>query len=282
MRSFVDIEARSAAGTVVNEDAFGSTLDTLVAVDGATGLAGVRRTPFGSDAQWFSSRLARAVVEHAARPVSMHEVLVRALDDCADELNSMGVADRADLPSGSVAFARCGDETLEVLSLGDCTTVVSMFDGSTAVLTDAAVGRLDSAIVNSAVRIARRDETTVRQALPLLTAEMQANRDLRNTPAGYWIADPQGLGAAHATLHRFPIDKVAEVVLMSDGFAAVHAVTAQCGSWPELAERLARGEGAQLLSVLVDALDGDPDLMRYPRLKIRDDATFIRGRMTSF
>jgi len=154
--SFVDIEARSVAGSDSHEDAFGSTPNMLVSVDGATGLAGERHTSFPSDAQWFSSRLARAVVEHATRPIPMREVLSRAIADCGTELNAMSVPGSADLPSASVVFARCGDEVLEVLSLGDCTAVVSMVDESVVVLADDAVGR-SGAIGPLAVQIPHCD-----------------------------------------------------------------------------------------------------------------------------
>ncbi len=277
MTSFLDIEARSVAGSDINEDAFGSTSLSLVVVDGATGLGGERHTPFPSDAQWFSSRLVRAVGEHALRPITMRDVLSSAIADCARELNEMSVPAGADLPSASVVFARCSAEVLEILSLGDCTTVVSMVDESVEVIADDAVSGLDVGVVEAAVKIARRAGTTVRWAVQQLGDELRSNRALRNLPSGYWIADPTGVGVPHALVHRFPVGAVADVTLMTDGFAAVHAVTGQFSSWAGVARQLSEGEGPRMMSSLVEALEADQGWTRYPRLKARDDATYLRG-----
>jgi hypothetical protein len=34
-----------------------------------------------------------------------------------------------------------------------------------------------------------------------------------------------------------------------------------------------------MICALVEALETDPDLTQYPRLKVRDDATYVRGNV---
>jgi hypothetical protein len=91
----------------------------------------------------------------------------------------------------------------------------------------------------------------------------------RHRPAS---TNPAAAGQAHtATLPR---DGLQAIALLSDGATRI---TEEYGllSWPELTSVLREAGPAELVAQVRAAEDADPDGARWPRSKLRDDATVL-------
>jgi hypothetical protein len=80
--------------------------------------------------------------------------------------------------------------------------------------------------------------------------------------------------AGQARTETLPRDGLQAIALLSDGATRI---AEQYGllSWPELAGVLREDGPAELLARVRAAEDGDPDGTRWPRSKLRDDATVL-------
>lgn len=274
-------------GSAHNEDAIHLAPTCIVVVDGASGLSRESVMGWASDAQWFSHRLADLACEQstgawASQSSAMRHALSELRREFGKALDSepslARTRSRADLPSASVAMARLTSTHLEIFSLGDCTTLVGYMDGSVEAIHDASVTRLDGATISLMVHLARANGTSVRSARELVDDDLRVHRMLMNRDHdGYWIADLSGAGIDHATVFRRRLGEVRDVALMTDGFAAAYDVLGLVDSPSSFLESLRTHGPAALGARIVNALDGDPDYEKYPRLKHRDDMAIVHA-----
>ena len=158
---------------------------------------------------------------------------------------------------------------MRALCLGDC-----------VVLHQPEVADLDDRVIAAAVDLRDGGRAPhIRSAVADLAPQLRAHRALMNTEDGYWIAEPSGAGISHAQTAAFERGQVASAMLMTDGMSAIAELTGLSRSWEELAGRLASGDALSLMSDHAELLDQDPDFDRFPRLKHRDDMTFLSGRL---
>ena len=112
----------------------------------------------------------------------------------------------------------------------------------------------------------------------LLTRIQQAERDARNTPGGYWIAEATPAAGAHAIRRTYPVRDVAWCVLATDG--AQRGFDHHQVQWTTLHEETSH----QLLERLDDLhdweADHDPDGTELPRAKRHDDKTVVTWSAT--
>ncbi len=102
---------------------------------------------------------------------------------------------------------------------------------------------------------------------------------MANTEGGYWVLGVEPEAAKHVEVGSVPLETPAAGLLMSDGF---YRLVDTFGLVAE--DRLlgrAREEGlSALLAEVRQAEDNDPDCLRHPRFKPKDDATALLLEMT--
>ncbi len=279
----------SVRGNAVNEDRAqvvlcGSSVCGGFVIDGASGLTAAHVSPSDSDAAWFSERLGGLLAAGLAGSGSMSDteplsdLVGGALATMHAEFERFEGADAVadeDRPSASLAVFRFADEQLELWSLGDCTTVVTLAGVVPVVIQDESVPRRDLAVVESMVRRARDADVPPRGVRAEFDDRLCANRREKNTPAGYWIADLTGVGVPHAAVEAWPVEQVVSISVMSDGFAAAVEPLRLFGSLGELGEAVASGDAAEILRSIREHEDADPDFVEHPRLKHSDDASVV-------
>ena len=280
-------ETRTWTGSGVgrfNEDYATYLLDEgcAVLVDGATGLTKVNLVPGESDAAWYARHLADALANELANPArSTVDAYVCAGNEVAEAYRHFDGAsslERIDEPNGSVASLRWQGERVEVSLLGDCTAVVLMRDGSTAVLQDDTLTELDEENYARMFAYATEHGSTMAEARKALNPRFIENRLKMNEPGGYWAADISCRGMAQVQSWFFAQDDVAALFACSDGYAAAvdMGVVADAG---ELASRVASGEGEALGEALRMAEQEDAGCWRVHRSKTSDDATYLLIRL---
>jgi hypothetical protein len=173
-------------------------------------------------------------------------------------------------PTSTVVAIRADAGALEYLVLGDSTLLLADQDGKTTAITDQ---RLDE--VGKRLR-GRVDELPT--GSPEHAAALADYRDsltgLRNRPGGFWIAGPDPQAAEHALTEMRPLESLASVTLLSDG--ATRLVDSfELATWETTLTVLDSSGPGELIRQVREAEGRDPDGRRWPRGKVRDDATAL-------
>jgi hypothetical protein len=170
-------------------------------------------------------------------------------------------------PSTTVSIVRWTDVSIDVLVLGDSPVVGLTCDGRTHEVRDDRLSRVAGhqrqALHESAAHMGF-DRAARWQAL------VESQRKLRNKPTGYWIAEAVPEAAAHAVRVAWRPDDVIVVLAATDGIANGVLRYRVPQDW-YTAITIAREDPAQLVTLIHDAEDSDPDGARWPRTKRHDD-----------
>ena len=235
-------------------------LDGLTAPDGVGGC--IHDTP------WYVSRLGHHLLTAAS---DGGNPLRGALRDAITSVSAEH-ADTCDLfdpgtPSSTVAVVRVSDAFVEALVLADSPVVVDLQNHGVDVVTDQSVET-----VVQAEREAALAAPAGSQEKAVLMAELvRAQRLVRNTPNGYWIAGSTPDAADHAVERSWARNDVRRFAAMTDG-ASCLVETYQAMSWTDLLNTAQKDIGDVIDHVrLLEATD--PVGARWPRYKTSDDAT---------
>lgn len=278
---FCNINAFTKAGLQHNEDAVFAGNGLLIVMDGASSLGGIHLTDAPTDACWLAEETVTMLAKKLSKPAMP---ITQALDETAvklrERLHTCGYpADGDAYPSGSLMIARETEGQVELFSLGDCTALIRFCDARPVLcFHDDAVTRLDGSVLAQAAALARNSGKSVAEVLPQLRNELVKNRQKRNTNSGYWIFDPSGAGISHGERMLLPVADIHSLALMSDGFHDILEV-AGAPSCNQLMELLETTSAQQLINDLFAVLEADPGLDRYPRFKVKDDATVAFTRV---
>ncbi|MER6433041.1 hypothetical protein ABT272_35760 [Streptomyces sp900105245] len=170
-------------------------------------------------------------------------------------------------PSATVAILRQRHGVLDHLVLADSPIVLDSGSEYT-VITDQ---RVDEVLPELQAEVARHETHTAghREALQHLVL---AQREVRNTPAGYWIAGTNPESAQHALTGSTELTRVRRAAAMSDG---VSRLVTEYGmsTWDEVFETLQAGGPHALIETVRRVEKTDPTGIRWPRYKSGDDAS---------
>ncbi|OLT06409.1 hypothetical protein BJF90_16555 [Pseudonocardia sp. CNS-004] len=212
-------------------------------------------------------------------------VLTALLGDGADARRALResittVARRLDLtagrgPSSTATILRSTGDLVEVAALGDSTAVVGLRGGRIERITDERLSRIAPDLRQQYQRRLRAGHGFDSTHRTLLRQVQRAERAVRNSPGGYWIAEADPAAADHAIVRRYPADQVEWCVLATDGaqrpFEYLHGIwsdlPADAGQVRSHLERLQMWEAT-----------GDPDGYLLPRSKRHDDKTIVVWR----
>jgi Protein phosphatase 2C len=277
----------SLAGGRHNEDRFGLYGAAAWVVDGATDVLEERLLPGPSDAAWFAEALNRAFARLAEQPApSCDAVLVAATEEVRSRFQRAAVravAQRHEQPSAAGIYARIVGGALEGLSLGDCTMMT--LPAGAAPLDLFRAGRREA---DDDTRAAAKAMTagpggehaspqTIRAGLmPLL----RAGRDRMNTPEGYGVFSIDMPPGQHVRHCRRPVGEGDLFLLASDGFLRLVDVYG-AHSLPSLAAAI-HADGLAALALHLRGIETeDAGCRRFPRAKVRDDATAMIVEVTA-
>ena len=242
------------------------TRNAVAVLDGASAF-GPARVPPGEYASRLGDATAAALSENPQAPLT--SVLAAAITATAAEL---GLEDGDDCPSSTVAMARLGGDSLDLLALGDSYVFYGTGPGGTGsgTLTD---GRL------AGLRLPQQQQYRERLAAggsydhdhrELLRALQRSQRQHRNRSGGYWIAAADPAAASRALTLTLPATASTWAVLATDGTVST-ARHLGLDDWPAFA----RSGPAALADLLRACQDweqhADPDGRLFPRSKRHDD-----------
>jgi hypothetical protein len=176
-------------------------------------------------------------------------------------------------PSSTVLLLRDAGERVEIAVLGDSTALIGFRDGHTERMTD---DRMQHVAEETRARYRRRLSEGAgfdAQHRELLREIQRAERAVRNTEDGYWIAEADKMAGHHATVRHYPHNEIAWCVLATDG--AQRGFDHLGTDWTvlpkdtdeQLADRLDDLQSWEALH--------DPGGAQLPRSKRHDDKTLV-------
>jgi hypothetical protein len=283
--TFALLSAFSAAGSKVNEDAYGLWPTTAApqaawVLDGVTGINDRALLPGPSDAAWFVAQVQEALpvllsVAPDIAAIDLIGALVRELErrQPASWLDPRG-ADGRETPAASFALVRALGDDIEIARLGDCLVLVETTDGSVRVLDDPMLRDIETHIARAILDLRAAgimDTQIVRgRMMPMLRAQ----RRRRNRSDGYGVLAAEQSCLAMMQVAQLSAQTCRRVLLATDGYYRMvdHYNAVSDTDLLRETERL----GADTVLKRLRAIeDGDPQANLYPRLKISDDATAV-------
>ncbi len=253
-----------------NEDFAAAAPGVAVLLDGA-GTPGGRESGCIHGVAWFARTLGGLVLANAG---DLSQSLTQALSSGIEQVASLHRS-TCDLthpgtPSATVIITRRHAGTIEYLVLCDSILLLSRKDGDTQVVSDTRLDDLSARLrpgyrrlpADSAERYAGRQD---------YLAELDA---ARNKPDGYWVAATDPDAAGHALAGGEMEGTLTSAALLSDGAGRLVERYREA-TWPQVASILAEQGTAELIRRVRAVEAGDPEGRRWPRSKLRDDATAL-------
>lgn len=283
--TFAVLTAASAAGSRVNEDAYGLWPTAGVpraawVLDGVTGINDRALLPGPSDAAWFVAQVQEALPALlSAKPdMAINDLvgaLVRELEDrqSASWLDQRG-ADGRETPAASFALVRLLGDEIEIARLGDCLVLLESSDAAVRVLEHAVLQDIEAETARAILDLRASGITDPRDIRERMTPMLRAQRRRRNQAHGYGV-----LAAEQSCLSMVDVDRLSardcrRVLLASDGYyRLVDHYNAMSDT--QLMQETERMGVNALLKRLRAIEDGDARAALYPRLKMSDDATAV-------
>jgi len=252
-----------------NEDFAAITPGVAVLIDGA-GSPGGRETGCVHGVAWYARTLGAHL---AASAVVTSTALADVLADSISQVSAMhsGTCDlhHPGTPSATVVLVRTNGDTLEYLVLTDSVLLLLPIAGEPVVISDTRLEDIAAGLRPNYRELARsREREAVRQAY---LSKLDA---LRNQPGGYWSAAADPAAAEQAITGTSAIADLEAVALLSDGAGRL-ADRYHQATWPQIAATLAEHGPGELIRQLRAVEAADPEGKRWPRGKLRDDATAV-------
>jgi hypothetical protein len=259
----VKVHTAQLAGGPVNADRVFCTHHAVIVLDGATAFE-----PVDVDPATYADTLGRIITDELDdRPATaLAHVVATAIARTADQLNIRPGWS----PSSTVAILRIRDTAADLYVLGDSPIYYGADHVATVFTDDRLAGIAPSERAHYVARL-RAGHGFDEEHRVALVALQRAQREARNTPDGYWIAEADPAAAHHAVERAVPADHIGWAVLATDGAADYIDHTGQ--SWP----RIALYDSEHLAALLGSAdrweAETDPDGQVLPRAKQHDDKT---------
>ncbi len=283
--AFSLLSAATAAGSKVNEDAWGVWPDSdqpraAWVLDGVTGINDRALLPGPSDAAWFVAQVQEVLPALlSSQPNWPTAELIGALAkelerrQSASWLDARG-ADGRETPAASFALVRLLGDQIEIARLGDCLVLLEATDGAVRVMEHPVLLQIQNETQRAVLDLRAAGIVDPKDIFLRLMPQLRAQRSRRNRSDGYGVLAPEQSCVSMLHLDRVPLSALRCVLLASDGYYRLvdhyHVMNDK-----ELV-RHTRDRGADALLKELRAIEAeDPMAAKYPRLKIRDDATAL-------
>ncbi|MQA96589.1 MAG: hypothetical protein GEV11_18785 [Streptosporangiales bacterium] len=251
-----------------NEDWMGATLQSAVVLDGLSAPAGDTGCVHGTP--WFVRSLGSHLIAAAAEPsVPLTAALASAIGLVADSHRASCDLEHPGTPSTTVAMVRITDDTVDYLVLADSMVMVETTE-DLHVITDT---RVDQMVADEHAE-ALRHRLGSREREAKLQHMIDRQRQVRNQPGGYWVAQNDPSAAAHAYVGSFPRLEFRGAALLSDGVSRIVDLYESL-TWQALYDELQNRGPDHALHQVRTLEDEDPEGRRWPRYKRSDDATAV-------
>lgn len=267
-----------------NEDCVGYGDNYIFVVDGATGLIPVQvMEGFKSDAEWF----AKSVFENLKRELidcekPIEQILQNAMIEIKEEFDKecrKKALVEIDYPSAGICIFRDLGDYIEGFRLGDVLGVVKKKDDEIVLIQEKRLVELDQIAIDEQVLIAKNQKITVKEARKHVNETLLKHRNMMNKPDGYFILEPTGAAIEKAEYMVINKEEIESVSCMSDGYFCVVDTYSVVSDYSKLHELFDSGKAKELFDQMCVKQEEDSEFEKYPRFKMRDDASAVFAKI---
>jgi hypothetical protein len=273
------VDIVSTPGNGVNEDRAGASESLAWIIDGATDVVDTPIVGDHTDAAWIATELDNQLHTSKFATSDGELDMARLPDALADYLSQSfelrrrrKPSSRAEHPCAAGIVARLRSNTLEYISLGDCTLMASTEDRLDIVGIEQE--KAGDRWVADAIKSLRKKNDGLKSLSEetALWAKLGAARANMNLPDGYGVFSLTSPPADLITTGSIPITQGTRCLLATDGLMRLVDVFGRYSPRGLFEAALSKGLAA-LEEELRTIEMTDPQCLTYPRAKVSDDAT---------
>ncbi|MGB9859455.1 MAG: protein phosphatase 2C domain-containing protein [Moorellaceae bacterium] len=267
------LEAVTLAGGEVNHDAYGIVPGSWCfwAIDGATALAPAGENELQAFVQCVNEEIGKHVTDSR---IPLRRAMAAVAGAVLADFSGFP-REPWERPSCSVALARVDGMQLEYFVLGDAAVVADTPDGVRVFSGKEDIARLDRIAIQEKTRLQIEKGISSREARAAIQPTLRKHRALMNKPGGYWIFNGDLEPCFNAVCGSVDLPPGGMVLAATDGFTRLVDTLGVFPDWVSLLSFLQQTSLKDLLQILREAEDKDPECLEHPRFWIYDDATAV-------
>jgi serine/threonine protein phosphatase PrpC len=260
-----------------NEDGIFLKDNLFMVLDGATGLGEKKINIAQSDAQWLVNYVITFFNKNWNSRKSFIKTLEKATKEAKKEFerltnSKIGLFKTYELPSTGIVAIHLFKNHLKAYRIGDCTLYTNYEYKFNDVFGETPLNSLDGIAINK-LNYKLKNGISYDTAREEIKDLLKENRSKMNTKNGYHVLSVNPDSICGFEYKRLKLLKNTEFILASDGFSALYEKYNY--SLQKLFNELNNKTPVQLIKDLRDIENNDKELLKYPRLKPHDDASFI-------
>lgn len=270
------LDSVSDPGGHSNEDLIVHGDNVAWVIDGATSLSDGVGGASETNIEWLLGLLNTTLSDGGSRSLmdQVTEACAVIHEDFTTRQGSV-TPERYEAPSAVGIGIRLSDESLEVLSFGDCQLILqTQGDELVYISPESQLTALDDTVIELAIAGAQEAEKPWDFARQELMAQLRANRNLLNNPGGYGAISVFGEFPNPHHYSKKTVTGGTHGLLVSDGFMALATDYGAMSPKEMLISAIRDGVGPLLTQLrAIEAEDSRGS--RFPRLKPHDDASAL-------
>lgn len=274
---FKDILTKGGKSDNENEDCVYLCDDFGFVMDGATGLLKENITNCVSDAKWYVEEFKNFLIKNLRTKKNLKEIMKDGITYVSNTYNNIeGATSVKSKPSSGIALFRKNENNIEYFILGDCQLIIKDKKDIITKLQLNDLPKLDNINIGRMVKIAKEKNINVIDARPLINDYLVETRLTQNTNNGYWILSDDINAVDHALHGTLNLKDIKQIIGLTDGFSQLYEVF-KVFTYEELVNLINNKKISldNLYDTLFTLQENDSNCNRYPRFKIRDDASIF-------
>lgn len=274
---FKDILTKGGKSDNENEDCVYLCDDFGFVMDGATGLLKENITNCVSDAKWYVEEFKNFLIKNLKTKKNLKEIMKDGIRYVSNTYNNIeGATSVKSKPSSGIALFRKNENNIEYFILGDCQLIIKDKKNIITKLQLNDLPKLDNINIGRMVKIAKEKNINVIDARPLINDYLVETRLTQNTNNGYWILSDDINAVDHALHGTLNLKDIKQIIGLTDGFSQLYEVF-KVFTYEELVNLINNKKISlnNLYDTLFTLQENDSNCNRYPRFKIRDDASIF-------
>lgn len=274
---FKDILTKGGKSDNENEDCVYLCDDFGFVMDGATGLLKENITNCVSDAKWYVEEFKNFLITNLKTKKNLKEIMKDGIRYVSNTYNNIeGATSVKSKPSSGIALFRKNENNIEYFILGDCQLIIKDKKNIITKLQLNDLPKLDNINIGRMVKIAKEKNINVIDARPLINDYLVETRLTQNTNNGYWILSDDINAVDHALHGTLNLKDIKQIIGLTDGFSQLYEVF-KVFTYEELVNLINNKKISldNLYDTLFTLQENDSNCNRYPRFKIRDDASIF-------
>lgn len=266
----------SKAGREWNEDRAYSCEDFAFVLDGATCLNGEHFSSFGSDAEWYANwwyEYLKIELKDISRTIP--KILKDGIKKVVKDYKKLAKGETPeDFPAATFSAIRRIDGRIEMYSLCDTSLIFLSKNGEVLYIQDASNcvnDGFNTIIINA---YAKKENISRLEARKKYADVIRHGRKyLKNQPCGYHVLADSVDAIDFGIYNSIDESLIDKVLIMSDGFSQVFDVIKFMTQEQLIKKINSLYDAEKIYNRLYKLQELDKDCRKYPRFKVRDDAS---------